>query len=183
MVYVPAALRYRRHGKPHGAIMGWLAAYGAFTPGVEVADNTTVRLDLDNEPQPDALPHINADCGGQSRISDDDYVEGAPELIVEIAASSAAYDLYEKKTVYRRNGVREYVIWQVTENEISWFSLENGDYQPLLPDGQGIIQSKVFPGLDLPILALLKGDLATVLTQVQRNIGTERHQRFIDQLC
>ena len=115
VVYVPAALRYRRHGKPHSDIMGWLATYAAFTPGTEAADNTTVRLDLDNEPQPDALLRIDEACGGQSRISDDDYVECAPELVVEIAASSAAYDLYEKKTVYRRNRVQEYIVWQVSE--------------------------------------------------------------------
>lgn len=183
VVYVPAALRYRRHGKPHSAIMGWLAAYAAFTPGTEVADNTTVRLDLDNEPQPDALLRIDEACGGQSRISDDDYVEGAPELIVEIAASSAAYDLYEKKTVYRRNGVKEYIVWQVAENQISWYLLADGDYKLLLPDNQGIIQSKVFPGLELQVEALLKGDLATVLTQVQRSIATDRHQAFVEHIA
>ena len=90
VVYVPSPLRYRRHGRPHSLIIGWLAAYEAVTPEVESADNVTVRLDLDNEPQPDALLRIDEACGGQSRISEDDYVEGAPELIVEIASSSAS---------------------------------------------------------------------------------------------
>jgi Uma2 family endonuclease len=49
-----------------------------------------VRLDADNQVQPDALLRIK--IAGQSTISDDDYIEGAPELIVEIAASSASYD-------------------------------------------------------------------------------------------
>jgi Uma2 family endonuclease len=115
VVYVPAALRYRRHGKPHGLIMTWLGVYEAATPGVESADNTTVRLDWENEPQPDALLRIDEACGGQSWISEDDYVEGAPELIVEIAASSASYDLHDKLRVYRRNGVLEYLVWQAAE--------------------------------------------------------------------
>ena len=158
VVYVPAALRYRRHGKPHSDIMGWLVAYAAFTPGTEAADNTTVRLDLDNEPQPDALLRIHEACGGQSHISDDDYVQGAPELLVEIAASSAAYDLYEKKTAYRRNGVQEYIVWQVMEKMISWFFLDDGDYTLLQPDSQGVICSRTFPGLNLNIQALLDGN-------------------------
>lgn len=93
VVYMPSPLRYHRHGRPHSLIMGWLVAYEAVTPGVESADNVTVRLDLDNEPQPDALLRIDEACGGKSRISGDDYVEAAPELIVEIASSSASYDL------------------------------------------------------------------------------------------
>ena len=66
VVYVPSPLRYRRHGRPHSLIIGWLAAYEAVTPEVESADNVTVRLDLDNEPQPDALLRIDEACGGQS---------------------------------------------------------------------------------------------------------------------
>ena len=103
IVYMASPLRFRSHGKPHAYIMGWLAMYEAATPGVELGDNATVRLDADNEPQPDAL--LRVEVGGLSRISEDDYVEGAPELIVEIAASSASLDLHEKLKVYRRNQV------------------------------------------------------------------------------
>lgn len=78
IVYMASPVRIRSHGKPHAYIMGWLATYESATLGVELADNTTVRLDADNEPQPDALLRI--ENGGQSRISEDDYVEGAPEL-------------------------------------------------------------------------------------------------------
>lgn len=101
-------LRIKSHGEPHALIMTWLGVYKAATPGVGFADNSTIRLDADNEPQPDALLRI--ENGGQSRISEDDYVEGAPELIVEIAASTASYDLHEKLKVYRRNQVQEYLV-------------------------------------------------------------------------
>ena len=80
VVYVALPVRAKQHGKPHARIMGWLIAYEAATPGVEALDNTTVLLDTDNKPQPDALLRI--ETGGQSRINKDDYVEGAPELIV-----------------------------------------------------------------------------------------------------
>lgn len=183
VVYMPAALRYQHHGRPHGLIVGWLTLYDAATPGVELADNTTVRLDGDNDPQPDALLRIDQAYGGQSRISTDDYVEGAPELIVEIAASSASYDLHDKKRVYRRSGVQEYIVWQVADQTISWFSLQAGDYILLDADKPGIIQSRIFPGLNLDVTALLTGDLAQVLAVVQAGIATEAHQAFVKQLA
>ncbi|TRU84149.1 MAG: Uma2 family endonuclease, partial [Microcystis panniformis Mp_MB_F_20051200_S9] len=82
IVYIMASpLRIKNHGEPHADIIGWLSVYKAFTPNLQLGDNCTVRLDADNEPQPDALLRIKN--GGQSTISEDGYVEGAPELIVE----------------------------------------------------------------------------------------------------
>src|SRR5262249_11902088 len=89
------------------------------------------------------------------------------QLIVEIAASSAAYDLREKKTVYLRNGVQEYMVWQVYEQRIDWFHLIEDEYEPLPPDAEGIVRSQVFAGLDLNFPALLGGDLAHVLATLQ----------------
>lgn len=121
VVYMASPVRYGSHGRPHGLIMGWLAVYAAATPGVQLADNATLRLDLDNEAQPDAMLRIDADRGGHSHLSVDDYVEGAPELIVEIAASSAAYDLHDKLHAYRRNAVQEYVVWTMYPRRLQWF--------------------------------------------------------------
>ncbi len=139
VVYVASPLRYSRHGQPHSEIMTWLGVYRAATVGIGLADNTTVRLDLDNEPQPDALLRIETDFGGQSRISLDDYVEGAPELIVEIASSSASYDLHDKLKAYRRNGVQEYIVWRVIDRQLDWFHLQAGEYIPCQPDESGVI--------------------------------------------
>jgi len=180
MVYMASPLRFRSHGKPHAHIMTWLGTYEAATPGVELGDNATVRLDADNEPQPDALLRI--DAGGRSQISDDDYVEGAPELIVEIAASSASYDLHEKLRVYRRNGVQEYVIWRVYNCELDWLQLRDGEYVRLEPNAEGIICSEVFPGLRLDKFALLGGDLARVLEVLQQGLATAEHQSFLESL-
>jgi Uma2 family endonuclease len=180
IVYMAAAaVRARHHGNPHALMLTWLGVYHAATPGTYIADNTTVRLDLDNEPQPDILLCLDAAAGGQSRISEDDYVEGAPELVVEIAASSASYDLHAKLDMYRRNGVREYLVWQMHEDEFFWYRLDAGRYVLAAPDEHGLIESQIFPGLVLDVPALLARDLATVLAQLQREIGSTAHQNFV----
>ncbi len=110
IVYMPSPVRFSQHGRPHSHLMGWLVLYEAGTPGVQAGDNSTVRLDVDNEPQPDASLLIDPERGGQTRLSKDGYIEGAPELVAEVASSRASYDLHDKQNIYRRNGVREYVV-------------------------------------------------------------------------
>jgi len=130
---VASALRHEQQGKPQSRVDTWLGVYQALTPGVDSSIEPTVRLDLDNEPQPDAVLFIQPAAGGQIRLSKDGYIEGATELIVEIAASSVAIDTGSKKQAYRRNGVREYVIWQSYENQLEWFQLVEGDYLTYSP--------------------------------------------------
>ena len=183
IVYImPAAVRFRSHGQPHGRILTWLGNYEAMTPGVALGVEPTVRLDLDNEPQPDAVLIILPEAGGQTRISEDDYIEGAPELVVEIAASSVAIDLHGKKQAYRRNGVREYIVWQVLDQKLSWFSLQEGEYLELLPNEKGILQSRVFPGLWLAVNELLTGNMQIVLNVLQAGLQSVEHADFIERL-
>lgn len=182
IVYVASPLQHQQHGKPHSRIITWLGVYQAMTPGVDLSVEPTVRLDLDNEPQPDAVLFIEPSAGGQIRLSDDGYIEGAPELIVEIAASSAAIDSGSKKQVYRRNGVLEYVIWQTYDNQLEWFHLIGGEYRLLSPDPDGIIRSRVFPGLWLAMEALLGNQVVWVLAGVQAGVQSPEHGAFLEQL-
>ncbi|MEA5601865.1 Uma2 family endonuclease [Nostoc sp. UHCC 0252] len=183
IVYImPAALRFRSHGQPHGWIVGWLFTYEAATPGVALGVEPTVRLDLDNEPQPDAVLLINPEAGGQARLSEDDYIEGAPELIVEIAASSVAIDLHAKKQAYRRNGVKEYIVWQVLDQKLTWFYLEQGEYVELAADSNGILRSQIFPGLWLGVAELLAGNMQSVLTVLQTGLQSPEHAAFVQRL-
>ena len=180
VVYVPSPVRYVQHGQPDFDIEGCLAVYRMATPGTAGATNTTLRLDLDNEPQPDVLLRIER--GGSSRIDVDGYLEGAPELAVEITASSASYDLHDKLRAYRRNGIQEYIIWRVLDRELDWLVLRAGVYQRLQPDDAGVIHSEVFPGLWLAVPALLAGDLATVLAVLQQGLRSPEHTAFVERL-
>ena len=182
VVYMASPVRARQHGQPHGFIMGWLMVYAAATPTVMVFDNTTVRLDLDNEVQPDTLLRLDESVGGQSRIGEDDYIEGAPELIVEIAASTASYDLHDKLQAYRRNGVREYLVWVVLEGEFRWYVLDEGEYRQQEADAAGCLSSPFFPGLVLEVKALLAGEMGPVLTRLQEGMGSPEYERFVEAL-
>jgi Uma2 family endonuclease len=160
VVYVPSPLS-GFHAEPHAWIMGWLGAFVAKYPGLRIADNITLILDETTEVQPDAC--IWREEPGAARLGEDGYLHGAPQLIVEIAASSAAYDLHDKKEAYRRNGVREYIVWQTLEGLIGWFRLFDGQYVWVEPNEDGIIESHEFPGLRLAVPRMLQGDLAGVL--------------------
>jgi Uma2 family endonuclease len=168
----------QEHGTPHFDLITWLGLYRLATPGVQGGDNTTVRLDLDNEPQPDAYLRIRPDYGGQSRDSGK-YVGGAPELIAEIAASSASYDLHDKLRAYQRNGVVEYVVWRVEDRAIDWFVLREDRYERLPLSAAGFYKSHVFPGLWLDPAALLRGDLAQVAAVVQQGLAAPEHADFV----
>jgi Uma2 family endonuclease len=141
----------------------------------------TVRLDLDNA-QPDIVLLLDEAVGGQARLTEESYLEGVPELVVEIAASSAAIDLGNKLQAYRRNGVGEYIVWQVFENRLDWFQLVEGEYRSLVPDQDGIIRSRGFPGLWLAVEALLSNQMSRVLTALQEGLNTSEHDAFVKQL-
>lgn len=178
IVYMPSPVRVRNHAEPHNQLAGWLAVYVSETSGVLCADNSTVRLDLDNEPQPDLVLMKLPSKGGQARISEDDYIEGAPELAVEIVGSSRAYDLHQKKGAYRRNGVREYLAWITGEHRLVWWELRGDDYREILPAADGLLKSGEFPGLWLDTAALLRGEMKTVLTALRQGLESPEHTEF-----
>ena len=161
VVYVPSPVRADLHGAPHAAVAGWLYAYKARNAIVQVLADATVYLEGENEVQPDACLWYEAPDG--PRLTAAHYLEGAPQLVVEVAASSASYDLYEKKEAYRRSGVREYVIWRVLDHAIDWFELRDGAYVLREPDAEGVVESAQFSGLRLSVPSILAGDAAGVL--------------------
>ena len=165
VVYVASPIRIEHHASPHAAVIGWLYAYSAMAPGVLVGDNGTIFLDGRNEHQPDAFLW-RPDAGG-ARLTEDGYLEGAPQFVVEVATSSASYDLHEKKEAYRRNGVGEYVVWRVLDKAVDWFELRGDEYVRREPAANGVIESCQFVGLRLHVPSLLAGDAAGVLAAVR----------------
>ncbi len=183
VVRMPSPVRLDQHGDPHSCLIGWLWVYRAGTPGVRSGDNSSLRLDMSNMPQPDGLLIIRPEHGGQVRIGADGYVEGGPDLIAEVSASTADRDLGEKQEAYRRNEVREYIVWRVVDQTVDWFVLRSKQYERLAPGTDGILRSLVFPGLWLDPSALTAGDSARVLAVLQQGIGSTEHAEFVARLA
>jgi Uma2 family endonuclease len=181
IVYMPSPVRLDQHGQPHANLVTWLNYYRSKTPHLRISDNSTSRLDEDNEPQPDAVLLLPSWAGSSARL-EDGYVSGAPDLVCEVAASSVSIDLHAKKNAYRRNGVKEYLAWRVEEEGVDWFALVDGQYKPMAADEKGRIRSKVFPGLWLEVAALLAGDLPSLFAAVDEGASTQEHQAFVEKL-
>ncbi len=181
-VHMSSPVRHKHHGGPHIRLGGLILNYVEATLGTDCSDNATVRLDLDNEPQPDVVLFLLPEYGGQMRLSEDGYLEGAPELAIEIAASTVSIDLHAKLRAYRRNGVCEYLVWRVEDGALDWFRLIEGEYLPLQSDARGIVRSQLFPGLWLDTRAMLSGELKKLLDTLRQGLASKEHAAFIKQL-
>ena len=182
VVYVGSPVRMDHHARPHSLLAAWAVNYVAATPGLETGDNATVRLDDDSEPQPDVLIRVLPDCGGATTI-EDGYVVGPPELIAEVAASSATYDLHDKLAAYRDAGVPEYLVWRVLDKQFDWFVLQDGKYVLQTPSPEGLLESVQFPGLRLHRPSLLAENAAAVFEHLQAGLKTDRHQEWVQALA
>jgi Uma2 family endonuclease len=149
IVYMPSPISLD-HSDPQTLVAEWLAAYAGKNPEVKWSLPTSVLLDDRNEPQPDAMLYWRA-----TALIEDRYLASAPELIVEVASTTASRDLHQKKQAYERNGVREYIVWRVQDDAIDWFTLRGGSYVLRSPDADGVIASEVFPGLRLDVGAMV----------------------------
>lgn len=182
-VYMPSPVRIKRHGQPHVVLSTWLGYYLSKTPDLSLyGDNGTVRLDEDNEPQPDLFLTLPESLGGAAKLDEDDYLNGPPDLVCEIAGSSVSIDLHAKLNAYRRNGVKEYLVWRTDDAAVDYFRLREGRYDPFSPDADGLLKSEAFPGLWLDSQALLRLDLPRLMQVIDLGVATPEHARFVEQL-
>jgi Uma2 family endonuclease len=180
IVFVPSPLK-RPHGRTHLLLCRWIDEYQEATPGTEAFDSASAILDDEAEPQPDLCLLIDAPTHGQTR-DEDEYIVGAPEFVAEVASSSESIDLHRKRDDYERAGVREYLVIAVRQQRVYWFIRRDGRFVELLPDGDGILRSEVFPGLWLDPAAVLGGDRRRMLEVLRLGLATAEHAAFVDQL-
>ena len=162
IIYMPSPVSIPDHARKQGLFIEWLAAYESMHREAEYSPPGTVVLDESNVPEPDAMLYRKR----EGRMTDAGYLDGAPELVVEIANSSASRDLHQKKEAYRRSGVLEYIVWRVQDGAIDWFALHAGEYEAQVPR-DGVIESRVFPGLRLDVPAMLAMDRSKVLAAIR----------------
>ncbi len=170
------------HAGAHIPTNAWIIYYLENTPGVEALDNALTALGLKSEPQPDVLLRILPECGGRTKTHPR-FVDGVPELLVEVSHTSRYTDLGPKFEDYERVGVQEYVVRAIEPDEIYWFVLRNGRFVDLEPGPDGIYRSEVFPGLWLDPTALLARDWRQLRAVVERGCATPEHAAFVARLA
>lgn len=177
VVFMSSPVSVKGHRTQTIRVATLVGVYHANSFGTQAADNSTCILDLENEYRPDIFLRIDESVGGQSKLVGE-YIHGAPELIVEVADSSHALDLHKKLDVYRRVGVKEYVVWVVRENRFACFRATEEVLVPVeLTDG--LFVSTFFPGLVMNTTALITGDLAAALATLQAGIASPEHAAFV----
>ena len=182
VVHMSSPIRADQHGEPHALVIGWLHDYRRKLRGIRLTDNTTFRIDADNEPQPDAVMFLDPTRAGSAWIEDDGYLHGVPELIVEIAGSSSRLDGSLKRELYDRIGVAEYLVWHTVARRVEWLGQEDGVFQEMPADEEGVIKSAIFPGLWLHVSSLLEGDIPLLTSHLEAGLASAEHQEFARRL-
>ena len=179
IVYVSSPLK-RFHATRHLSLGTAFFLYAGRTAGLEAGDNGTVILGEEDEPQPDLTLRILPEFGGQSRTTREDYIEGAPELVAEIAHSTRALDFHAKKQAYAAGGVLEYIVLSLRDRSLSWFDLAKGRELPPGPDG--VIRSQVFPGLWIDPAALFAMDAGRMVAVMEAGLASPEYAAFAARL-
>ncbi|MGL6096877.1 MAG: Uma2 family endonuclease [Fimbriiglobus sp.] len=182
VVYVASPTKFR-HSRPHTWLAVWLGNYATVTPGTDPLVEATHLLDDGNEPEPDAVLRLTEEYGGQSRETADDYITGPPELVVEVAHTSAAIDLHDKRAAYEEVGVREYLVVVVKAKQVVWYARGRGGFVELRPGSDGVFRSRVFPGLWLDPTALFPLDRRRLMDTLRTGLASPEHAAFVAKLA
>ena len=183
IVYVMSSRVTVPHAVSHFDLIGLMGAYCVPTPGIAGCVGGTVRLSAECEPQPDVSLRILESHGGQSRIDEDYFIAGAPEMIAEISYESLNYDTDIKRPIYEREGVREFILWRVEDQIVDWYVLRDGTYELLVPDENGIVRSEIFPGLWMHAEAMARRDMGAVARVLQQGLASAEHAEFVRKLA
>jgi Uma2 family endonuclease len=170
------------HGLAHAPVIVWLDYYAENTPGVQVLDNATTILGWKIEPQPDAMLRILPECGGRTR-NVRGFIQGAPELVVEVSKATRYVDLGPKLTDYERAGVLEYVVHALDPDEVIWYGQDQGVLHERPIPRDGIYRSAAFPGLWLDPLALVNNDGRRLRAVLDLGCATPEHAAFVARLA
>jgi Uma2 family endonuclease len=178
-VYMASPARWK-HGRLVQSVGLVLGLYVAGTPGTDDAGDVTVILGEVSEPQPDVAIRLLPECGGQSRVDEDGYLVGAPELVAEVAYSSRSIDMNQKWDDYLKAGVQEYLVVLVEEGRLRWYHLPSRE--EIAANRQGVFRSRIFPGLWVDAQALFKGDKGRLVEVARQGLAHREHAAFVRKL-
>src|SRR5947208_10102016 len=107
--------------------------------------DVTIILGEDSEPRPlHTLPTLRS-SDLQSKVNDEEYLEGAPELLAEVAYSSRAIDLNQRRDDYKADDQLADLVLSIQDGRLFWFHFPSGEM--ITTNRQGVYRSTVFQGL------------------------------------
>ncbi len=171
-----------RHGTVSYLATGWLAHYSLRTPGIKGSSDGSTALDEQAEVQPDIALRILPEYGGQTRKLGN-IIGGAPELVIEVSASSLSIDLGPKLADYERTGVVESVVLGLKRDEVFWHVRQGNRLVRRAPDPDGLYRSGVFPGLWLDPVAIMAEDGPTLFEALDRGLASRDYAAFVARLA
>jgi Uma2 family endonuclease len=160
----------------HALLVTWISRLlGDYTEqldlGVVLGATTTVRLTKYQSPEPDVFFIRKS----RLRIVGEDYVDGPPDLCIEvISKSSQKIDRGRKFVLYADHGVKEYWIIDPLRDAVEFYGNQEGEWVEIKPDEQGRLRSKVLPGFWLKPEWLTTFRLPPVLKTLQEILGEAR---------
>jgi Uma2 family endonuclease len=181
-VHTPSPVSVR-HGRPHQHLSTLLGTYAVETEGTEAFIDITAIMSQNSVPQPDLSLIVTPEAGGQTAENARGYLTGAPELAVEVSNTTAGIDLNAKLLDYERYGVREYLVVIVREREVRWYGRRKDRFTPMKPDADGVLKSKVFPGLWLDTAGVFDRSAKQLLATLRKGLASPEHAKFAAKLA
>ena len=178
------------HTHPIRVMQGLLSAYTRQTPGVIDYTESGVTLPVEEtsaDVSPDLCLVVQPGRGGQMSVDDAGYFVGPPELVVEVANSSLSYDLGEKRDLYEAAGVQEYLVHATRERRLLMMRRDGDRFRTVMPDADGVLASRIFPGLVFDTAAIIADDIAAAEATLDRVMQSPEvaaaHQNLVASLA
>jgi Putative restriction endonuclease len=150
--------------------------YRLFSPGFYVCVMAKVQLSAEEAEVPGLVAMLNYGRMKQCEVRDEVF-HGPPNFVLDVFESADDPDFLRRRELFCRAGVREYfVAIQDQPIEYYWHRLNEGKYELVQPDEDGILRSQALPNLWLAQQALVDRDWWAVLGCIER--GVSRRANF-----
>jgi Uma2 family endonuclease len=142
--------------KDHQFLMRWIARHfddhidGFEHPPAEIhLDITTI---LSPELQRAVEPDLVVILAGRDDIGGARWVEGVPDIVIEILSTDRNHDLVFKRRIYAEAGVLEYWIFDPRSDTVIPLELRGGEYaERTTLTAADTLTTPLLPGLSIPL--------------------------------
>ena len=122
---------------------------GFTEPPAELLADFTVALSLESRIL--LIPDLCIVLRGNPAMVVGGYLEGTPDIVVEVLSTDRNRDLVRKRQLYAAGGVQEYWIFDPREDTAILLELQNGEYvERAVLTADDTLTTPLLPGLAIP---------------------------------